>query len=113
MKLLYRYLKNYWKLIALVLLLATINQVFSLTDPLILGIIIDRYVDHYEDFTLADYAKGVLLFIALAMGAAMISRIAKNFQDYFLSTVTQKLGAKIYTDGLAHSLELPYSVFED
>jgi ATP-binding cassette subfamily B protein len=27
--------------------------------------------------------------------------------------ITQRLGAKIYSDGLAHSLELPYSVFED
>jgi ATP-binding cassette subfamily B protein len=49
----------------------------------------------------------------LAMGAAMVSRIAKAFQDYYVNVITQRLGAKIYSDGLAHSLELPYQVFED
>lgn len=43
----------------------------------------------------------------------MVSRIAKNFQDYYVNVITQRLGARIYSDGLAHSLELPYSVFED
>ena len=42
-----------------------------------------------------------------------MSRVAKNFQDYFINVITQRLGARIYADGIAHSLELPYSVFED
>jgi ATP-binding cassette subfamily B protein len=57
--------------------------------------------------------RRVLYYIGLMIGVAMVSRIAKNFQDYFVNTVTQKLGAQIYSDGLKHSLELPYSVFED
>ncbi|MCY7362278.1 MAG: ABC transporter ATP-binding protein/permease, partial [Ignavibacteria bacterium] len=113
MKLLLRYLKNYWLLLVLTLSLATINQVFSMTDPWILGKIIDKYADQFKSYNARDYANGVLLFILLAMGAAMVSRIAKNFQDYFLNTITLKLGARIYTDGLKHSLELPYQVFED
>src|SRR5205085_6794752 len=44
---------------------------------------------------------------------AMVSRIAKAFQDYYVNVITQRLGAQIYSDGLRHSLELPYSVFED
>jgi ATP-binding cassette subfamily B protein len=48
-----------------------------------------------------------------SMGVAMVSRIAKNFQDYFTNVVVQKSGAKMYTDGIRHSLELPYHVFED
>jgi len=47
------------------------------------------------------------------MGVAMVSRIAKNFQDYFTSVVVQRTGALMYTDGVKHSLELPYEVFED
>jgi ATP-binding cassette subfamily B protein len=35
MKLLYSYLANYWRLVGVALALATINQVFSLMDPLI------------------------------------------------------------------------------
>jgi ATP-binding cassette subfamily B protein len=49
----------------------------------------------------------------LAVGAAMVSRIAKNLQDYFTNIIVQKVGAKMYADGLKHSLELPYQVFED
>lgn len=49
----------------------------------------------------------------LAVGAAFVSRVAKNFQDYYLNTVTQRTGAKIYNDGIEHSLALPYEVFED
>ncbi len=43
----------------------------------------------------------------------MVSRIAKAFQDYFVSAVTQRLGAQMYTDGLRHSMRLPYQEFED
>lgn len=64
-------------------------------------------------FTSSEYINHVLFWIGMAMCAAMVSRIAKNFQDYFTNVITQTVGAKIYTDGLKHSLELPYSVFED
>ena len=43
----------------------------------------------------------------------MVSRIAKNFQDYFLNVVIQKFGAKVFTDGLQHAMKLPYQQFED
>lgn len=115
MKLLYSYLKIYWKLIVLALFLATVNQVFSLLDPLIFQQIVDRYATKAGTFSANkhEYVSGVLLLLGAAMGVAMISRIAKNFQDYFISVITQKLGARIYSDGLRHSLELPYQVFED
>ena len=44
---------------------------------------------------------------------AFVSRVAKNFQDYYINLITQRLGAQLYSDGIRHSLELPYSVFED
>ena len=113
MKLLGTYLKNYKSLIALALLLAAINQLFSLMDPLVFRQIVDKYATHYTTFTKKEFIKGVGLLILLSMGIAMVSRIAKNFQDYYVNVITQKLGAKIYSDGLKHSLELPYQVFED
>jgi len=113
MKLLADYLKNYKGLIALALLLAAINQIFSLLDPWIFRKIIDTYVTRYQDYTTEEFFQGAGLLILAAMGVAMVSRIAKNFQDYYVNVITQRLGAKIYSDGLAHSLELPYSVFED
>ena len=113
MNLLINYLKRYYKLIFLALFLASINQIFSLLDPLILGRIMDNYVDKHGEMTKKEFTQGVLTLIGMAIGVAMISRIAKNFQDYFVNTIIQKLGAQIYTDGLKHSLELPFSVFED
>ena len=113
MKLLYAYLKNYKWLVLLALGLAAINQLFSLLDPLIFKRIVDDYASHANSFSKEDFVKGVGILILIGMGFAMISRIAKNFQDYFVNVITQKLGAQIYSDGLKHSLELPYYVFED
>lgn len=113
MKLLLNYLKDFKGLIALALVLAAINQIFSLLDPWIFRLIIDNYVERYEEYTNEEFFEGAGLLILAAMGVAMVSRIAKNFQDYYVNVITQRVGAKIYSDGLAHSLALPYSVFED
>lgn len=115
MKLLYNYLKLFKPLVFLALLLAAINQTFSLLDPLIFGHIIDGYATKVKDYVgrEGEFIKGVITLLCYAMGVAMVSRIAKNFQDYFINVITQKLGARIYQDGLKHSLELPYQVFED
>src|SRR3984893_4751228 len=113
MKLLYAYLRNYTGLVALALVLATINQVFSLLDPLIFRHVIDQYATRFQEYTTAQFFKGVSLLLAAAVGVAFVSRVAKNFQDYFINVITQRLGARIYSDGIRHSLELPYSVFED
>jgi ATP-binding cassette subfamily B protein len=113
MKLLFSYLKQYWKLVSLALFLAAINQTFSLLDPLIFRHIIDEYVARFKEYTSEQFFKGVGVYLAMAVGVAFVSRVAKNFQDYFINTITQKLGAQIYSDGLRHSLELPYQVFED
>lgn len=113
MRLLADYLKNYTGLILLALLLAAVNQIFSLLDPWIFRKIIDTYVTRYQEYSTEEFFRGAGLLILAAMGVAMVSRIAKNFQDYYVNVITQRLGAKIYSDGLAHSLELPYSVFED
>jgi ATP-binding cassette subfamily B protein len=113
MKLLYSYLRRHWKLVALALLLATVNQVFSLMDPLIFRYVIDRYALKYDHYTTGEFFRGVGWLLAGAVGVAFVSRVAKNFQDYFINVIVQKVGARIYSDGLAHSLELPYAVFED
>ena len=113
MKLLYAYLRHYWGLVALALVLATVNQVFSLLDPLILRHVIDQYATRFQEYTTGQFIRGVSLLLGAAMGVAFVSRVAKNFQDYYISLITQQLGAKLYSDGIRHSLELPYAVFED
>src|SRR2546428_1462228 len=113
MKLLYSYLKQYWQLVALILVLASLNQIFSLLDPLIFRYVIDNYATKYQQYTTSQFIRGVSLLLAAAVSVAFISRVAKNFQDYFTNVITQRLGARIYSDGIRHSLDLPYSVFED
>jgi ATP-binding cassette, subfamily B, bacterial len=139
MKILLHYLKPYKWLIGLALLLATINQVFSMMDPYFFGQLIDNYATHpYEkghyqiqkviengktvqqkifikegNRTQSEFVWGVLGFLGLLISVAMVSRIAKAFQDYFSNVVVQKFGAKIFTDGLQHSMKLPYQEFED
>jgi ATP-binding cassette, subfamily B, bacterial len=113
MKLLFAYLRNYKGLVALALVLATINQVFSLLDPLIFRHVIDEYATRFQEYSTGEFFTGVSLLLGAAVGVAFVSRVAKNFQDYYINVITQRLGAELYSDGIRHSLELPYSVFED
>ena len=119
MKILYSYLRNYWGLLALALVLATVNQVFSLLDPYIFRRLVDHFVPKNGgvggllEVPFGPFFREAIPYIGLMLGVAMVSRIAKNFQDYYVNVITQRLGAKMYSDGLRHSLELPYQVFED
>ncbi len=121
MKLLMSYLSRYKGMIILAILLAAVNQSFSLINPIISGKILDRFVNHPHSVDSAGHIvrdmtqfmqQASMLLLAI-MGVAMVSRIAKNFQDYVVNVVIQKYGAQLYTDGLRHALRLPYQDFED
>ena len=113
MQIFLKYLKKYWKLCALTLALASINQIFSLLDPYIFRFIIDDYVMKFDIYSRTEFFHGVGLLLLGIIGVAFVSRVAKNFQDYYLNGVSQRVGADIYRDGIAHTLALPFSVFED
>jgi ATP-binding cassette subfamily B protein len=113
MKLLLSYLRPHWRLVLLALVLAAVNQVFSLLDPLIFRHVIDQYATRFDRYTTREFFSGVTLLLLAAVGVAFVSRVAKNFQDYYVNVVTQRLGARLYSDGIRHSLELPYQLFED
>jgi len=110
---LFSYLRRHTPLVLLALALAAINQVFSLLDPLIFRYVIDGYALQSDKYSFGDFFQGVGLLLAAAVGVAFVSRVAKNFQDYYINVITQKLGAELYSDGLRHSLSLPYEQFED
>lgn len=100
-------------LIFIALLLAATNQVFSLLNPYILGhLLIDKYAKNPGTDEHA-YIMGILGALGLIIAVAMVSRIAKAFQDYTVNVIIQKFGANLYTDGLRHALRLPYQDFED
>lgn len=113
MRIFYHYLKKYWKLCLLVLVLALINQFFSLLEPYITQLLIDRYATRFTELTQSQFLNGVGLLVLAFIGTALVSRIAKNFQDYYLNTISQRSGADMYREGVKHSLALPYGVFED
>ncbi len=123
MKILLRYLKPYKWLVVLTLTLAAINIGFSLVDPILLGKLINLANEHQSSTAAFDHNRffnsfswekpGVWYILIASITVAMISRIAKAFQDYFLNVVIQKFGAKVFTDGLQHAMKLPYQEFED
>jgi len=129
MKILLHYLKPYRGLVALALFLATINQVFSMLDPYFFGKLgLDKLAAHPHQIGYYDnnkvfhptgvrsntqFAWAVAGYLGILIGVAMVSRIAKAFQDYFGQIIVQKFGATIFTDGLRHSMALPFSEFED
>ncbi len=108
MKLLFSYLKQYRWLVLLALLLAAIDQIFSLLDPVIFRHVIDEYVTRFKEYSSAQFFKGVRFLLAAAVGVAFVSCVAKNSQDHFINVITQRPGARICSDGLARSLQLPY-----
>lgn len=120
MKILFTYLKPFKWLIVLVLVLSAMNTGFSLFDPIIFGKLVtlsNDYLKNPAEYTASRFFtqryNSVLWLLLASIGVAMISRIAKNFQDYFLNVVIQKFGAKVFTDGLQHAMKLPYQEFED
>jgi len=95
------------------LLLAAINQTFSLLDPSIFRHIIDDYATKFHQYSIGQFIKGVSGLLGLAVFVAFVSRVAKNFQDYYVNVITQQTGAEMYAAGVARSLSLPYALFED
>jgi ATP-binding cassette subfamily B protein len=86
---------------------------------MIFGKLIDQFANHAKTNpdgsfrSESEFIKGIMGMLFLLVGTAMVSRLAKAFQDYTVNVVIQKFGAKIFTDGLQHSMRLPYQDFED
>lgn len=123
MKIFFHYLKQHKPLLLLALVLASINQCFSLCDSIITGKLINKFSAPLDSDTslhfwktgasYSEFTKNILFWLGLSIGAAMLSRIAKNFQDYFTNIVIQRTGAQMYSDGIKKTLSLPFQDFED
>lgn len=115
MSFLIKYLRPYRKLLVGVLILASINQIFSLLSPQVLSRLIDNYLTKIGEveFTQAQFLRGILLWLGGFVGTALVSRIAKTFQNYFVNVMTQNIGTSLYQNTIAHTFSLPYEVFED
>lgn len=115
MKILFNYIKQHKKHLSLALVLAAINQCFSLCDSIITGKLINHFGNAKETYlnNFELFFKEIIFWLGLSVGAAMVSRLAKNFQDYNTNIIIQRTGAAMYTDGIKKVLSLPYKEFED
>ena len=113
MRILWTYLKPYKGLIFLSLVLAGVAQLLSLVDPIIFGKIIDEYALRRDARTEEALVAGVLRLLAIAVGVALLSRLAKAVQEYLVRLVVQRFGVQIFNDGIRQTLRLSYEEFMD
>lgn len=113
MRLLWKYLQPQRFTILLSLLFAAVSQVLSMIDPIIFGKIIDDYGTPSSGMTQDQLVRGVLTWLAIAIGVALVARLAKAFQDYFTGLSVQRLGRQVFDDGLRQTLRLSFQEFEE
>jgi ATP-binding cassette subfamily B protein len=113
MRILWSYLKPHKWLVLLSLVLAAASQVFTMIDPMIFGKIIDDYANNRGNKTEHELVKGVLSWMGLAIGVALLARLAKSFQEYTMRLVVQKFGLQVFNDGLKQTLRLSFQEYED
>jgi len=112
MKIFWTYLKPYRWLVMLSLILAAVAQTLTLIDPVIFGKIIDDYALNPGGKSENELINGVLFWLVIAIGVAILARLAKSFQEYLLRLIVQKFGMQLFNDGLRQTLRLSYQEYE-
>ena len=113
MRILWQYLKPHKLTILLSLLFAGIAQLLSLIDPIIFGKIIDDYATNPKQLPQEDLVRGALFWLGIAVGVALLARLAKAFQEYITRLAVAKFGRQIFDDGLRQTLRLSFQEFEE
>jgi len=112
MQLLLKYLRPQQKTIFLALLFAGMSQVLSMVDPIIFGRIIDQYGKRSPTVQQDELIRGVASWLVIAIGVALLARLAKAAQDYYTGYSVQRLGLQVFDDGLKQTLRLSFQEFE-
>jgi ATP-binding cassette, subfamily B, bacterial len=112
MKIIWKYLKPFKGWLFLAIGLATIAQVLELVDPIIFGKVIDMFAINTIGRSEQELVSGVLKLLVLAVGIALLARLARAFTDYVTRLVVQKFGLLVFDEGLRQTLRLPYHEFE-
>jgi len=113
MKLLLRHSLRHWRALAGAFALATVNQLLLFADPQILRMIVDRYVMRISQLPGDVFLRGVLRLVAASVAVLLLSRLARTFQDYRINVIARRVGAQLYAASVAHSLLLPFRIYED
>ena len=112
MRILWNYLKPHKWLVLLSLLLAGVAQVLAMVDPIIFGKIIDDYATNPAARTQNGLVEEVIFWLGVALAVALLSRIARAFQEYTMRLAVQKFGMQVFNDGLKQTLRLSFQEFE-
>ncbi|TKC57233.1 ABC transporter ATP-binding protein [Pedobacter hiemivivus] len=113
MIILWKYLRPHRMLIVISLLLAASAQLLSLLDPIIFGLIIDKYATNKDRLPENELIRGILYWLLLALGIAILARLCKAAQDYVTRKAVARFGMHIFNDGLKQTLRLSFQEFED
>lgn len=113
MKILWKYLKPHRTLIFLSLLLAATAQLLNLLDPLIFGKIIDKYTINKDHLPEKELINGVIYWLLIALGIALMAKLAKAAQEYITRKTVARFGMNIFNDGLKQTLRLSFQEFEE
>ncbi len=113
MKILWKYLKPQRTYIYIALLLAGVAQLLSMIDPIIFGKIIDDYANNRDGRSEEELIKGVLFWLFVAIGIALLARLARSFQEYVMRLAVQRFGMQIFNEGLRQTLRLSFQEFEE
>ncbi len=100
-------------LVILSLLLAAGAQLLSLIDPLIFGHIIDQFASPKHVLAENKMVSGILLWLLLALGIALFSKLLKSLQDYFTRKTVALFGMQVFNDGLKQTLRLSFQEIEE
>lgn len=113
MKILWKYLRPHRNSVVLSLLLAGVAQLLNLIDPIIFGIIIDRYATGESELPPNEMIVGVLKWLGLAIAIALLARLFRAFQEYNTRKTVARFGMGIFNDGLKQTLRLSFQEFEE
>ncbi len=113
MRIIWKYLKPFKGWLFLALGLAAIAEVLQLIDPVIFGKIIDLYAMNPNNLGQEELVRGVLIMLGIAVGVALLARLARAFTEYVTRLVVQKFGLSVFDTGLRQTLRLPFHEFEE
>ena len=113
MQVLWKYLRPHRPLILISLLLAGIAQFLTLLDPVIFGKIIDRFTGTLHIAQGESITNGIVGWLLLALGIAIVARLCKSIQEYLLRKAVAKFGMQVFNDGLKQTLRLSFQAFEE
>ncbi len=88
-------------------------QIFSLAEPIFFSTIIDRFLRNPHDLTKFPtqgiFFKQLGLLVLGWIAVAFASRLFKNIEQYYVSTVSDRIGINIFNHAYAHIISLPMS----